>query len=366
VILALDQAPRDLFAEYRSDGGTEYAVGNGLVTLVPSATSQEMRQALREPIQRAGTSPILVLTDDVFSLTISTAWLMDWLGTRFRFPSLSWMLIWTAVYIVVVGALNFYVLRRIGKVELGWVTVPALALLFGTVFYFLSAHGRLKRFAIDEMTICWMDDKSPMVASESRIRVASPQVRDVSLAVPRDAVLNEVAFDPLFRAGDVADVWDEHTDRRPSAPNIRVDEAQHLTMEMLRLSFRDFAFRSIRQFPGTVHIEKGRLKNSTGQSFSQAVLVDPRADKFYDLGALPDQAEIQPFAREAQKLSRKREQMSITEVMHSWDFPRYVPTGTLFFVGLSSQSMLGGQLEGIGSDRRNFNFVFVRMRQEHD
>jgi hypothetical protein len=134
---------------------------------------------------------------------------MRWLGTRFEFPRLTWMLIWTCIYIAVIGVVNFMVLRRIGKVELGWITVPALALLFGVVFYFFSVRGRMTRFGVDEITICWMDDKSATAASESRIRVASPRLQEISLQVPREAVLHDVEFDPLFRASDVSDVWNE-------------------------------------------------------------------------------------------------------------------------------------------------------------
>jgi hypothetical protein len=298
-----------------------------------------------------------------------TSRLMRWLGTRFEFPRLSWMLVWTVVYIAVIGVLNFMVLRRIGKVELGWVTVPALALLFGAIFYIFSVRGRMTRFSVDEMTICWMDDKSGAAATESRLRVASPRVQDISLLVPREAVLHDVDSDPFFRASDVADVWsDDRPGRKPGAPDIQVDTAQHLSMEMLRLSFRDLAFRTIRQFPGTVRLEQGRLKNSTGQSFSQAILADLTTDEYYDLGPLPDQGEVQPFSRSHQKLLKTRrlseEQLPVTEVLHSWGFPNQLPSNNLVFVGLSDHSMLDSRLEGLNPERRTYNFVVVNVRRQ--
>jgi hypothetical protein len=139
-------------------------------------------------------------------------------------------------------------------------------------------------------------------------------------------------------------------------------------MEMLRLSFRDLAFRAIRQFPGTVHLEHGHLRNSTGQPFSQAILVDLNSDEYYDLGPLADGAEVQPFNQHAQKLLRDRrfseDAMTATDVMHAWGFPNHLPDNNLVFVGLSDRPLLDSRLEGLDPERRIYDFVVVNVGRQ--
>lgn len=55
---------------------------------------------------------------------------------------LSWFVGFLIVYLLLVGPVNYYVLRRRGHKELLWMTVPALALLFSGVAYGLARGSR--------------------------------------------------------------------------------------------------------------------------------------------------------------------------------------------------------------------------------
>ena len=79
--------------------------------------------------------------------TSQTDWVRRRFAASFNFPRLRWMLLWLAAYIVVIGVLNFAVLRRLHRLEFGWISVCGLALLFAAGFYFSSASRRPKEFS---------------------------------------------------------------------------------------------------------------------------------------------------------------------------------------------------------------------------
>jgi hypothetical protein len=51
-------------------------------------------------------------------------------------PSFIYICCWLGVYVSVIGPLNYFVLRRMKRTELAWVTVPVLVILFTSLAYF--------------------------------------------------------------------------------------------------------------------------------------------------------------------------------------------------------------------------------------
>jgi len=364
VIIATDLAPRDFLAEYRVPGRREVAVGHGLVTFLASATGTEMEDAFHDETPQGG-EPVISLA---FGLTPN--WLLSRVGTRFEFPRLWWLIGWMATYTVLIGLVNFLVLRRIGKIELAWITVPALALIFGVVFYAFSMHGKMRNFALDEVSVCWMDDKSARGALSQNVRVSSPRLRDVTLRIPASSIMHSVDSDPLFRVSEVADIWSEHrVSRSENVPDVMIDSAQHVQLEMLRFSFRDLSFESFENFPGTVRLYDGHLKNSTGQTFREAALVDFEKREFYDLGNIGDGAEVEAFAKGPQKMLGTNVPFSplppgpfhLPEAMRLWNFQTDSPGQYLVFFGLTDQPLLGPQLEGIASEHKTHTLFMVKV-----
>src|SRR5262249_30016178 len=126
----------------------------------------------------------------------------------------------------------------------------------------------------------------------------------------------------------------------------------HLPLEMLRYSFRNLEWESYRDFAGTVAFQGGRLKNSTGQSFRQAVLVDFKKREFYDLGAVANGSEIDPFRNKPQPMlvvridGKPNGAFDLRESIATWSLYLTQPGDCLVFVGLSDQPLLQAQLEG--------------------
>ena len=123
-----------------------------------------------------------------------TGWLSRRFATAFDFPRLGWLLIWLAVYIVMIGVLNFAVLRRLRRLDLGWISVCGLALLFAAGFYFSSAGRRPKNFRLDNLATYYLDSRSPLAVADYSLRVSAPDRRDVLVSIADPAVFTSSNF----------------------------------------------------------------------------------------------------------------------------------------------------------------------------
>src|SRR5262249_47214475 len=158
-------------------------------------------------------------------------------------------------------------LRKIGRQELAWVTIPALAILAATAIYLSSERHRPRNFGVDEMAVYRMDDQSSMASAFARIRVSSPSRADVTPQVPASwTYLSENRRNP----GEIFQ-------RSPSLwlSEIRVGDRWESTFSLRRWSFTDLTFHSYRRFAGRVYRDSvGHLHNETGLAFGQAIVVD--------------------------------------------------------------------------------------------
>ena len=72
-------------------------------------------------------------------------------GREASVPALPWLLIGIALFIVLVGPVNFLLLRRAGKPEWAWATVPVLSVVFVAGFWIIGRT--LNRIADQSLTI---------------------------------------------------------------------------------------------------------------------------------------------------------------------------------------------------------------------
>jgi hypothetical protein len=223
-----------------------------------------------------------------------SAWLTRRFATAFDFPRLGWLLIWLAVYIVMIGVLNFAVLRRFRRLEFGWISMCGLALIFAAGFYFSSASRRPKNFRLDNLATYYLDSRSPLAVAEYSLRVSSPERRDVLVSVADPAVFTSSNF-----AGDEinSQIWSEmnrQAAQERRAYDIHLGPPNQVELSMLKWSFNDLELQGLHEFSGTVHfVAPNRLRNDTGRRFEDAVYLDYPGNAFYALPALGPGEEIQ-------------------------------------------------------------------------
>ena len=221
-------------------------------------------------------------------------WLSRRFATSFDFPRLGWLLIWLTVYVVMIGVLNFAVLRRLHRLELGWISVCGLALLFAAGFYFSSASRRPKNFRLDNLATYYLDGRSPLAMADYNLRVSAPQRQDILVSVSDPAVFtssnfsDEEAKRPNLGGNEPAG---DSGDRRTY--DIHLGPPSQVELPMLKWSFHDLNLQGLHQFSGTVHfVAPNRLRNDTGQRFEELCTWTTPANARYSLPALAPGEEI--------------------------------------------------------------------------
>ena len=166
------------------------AVGRGRLYRVPSLSSKELgglfaSKNLKAIISYAWNEEIAAYPRD-YSLVDP---IRQQVGMSFDFPRLRWFLIWLAVYILAVGALNFMLLRRFRRLEWGWVSTTVVAVLFAIGLYIVSSANRPKQIILDDIVVHWMDSNSPNAWDSVGLRVTSPKRQDIRVSVAGDVLL---------------------------------------------------------------------------------------------------------------------------------------------------------------------------------
>jgi hypothetical protein len=242
----------------------------------------------------AGRNLAGVLAQRYTSWNLNQSFLRRRFAASFDFPRLRWLLIWLVVYTLTIGVLNFAVLRRLRRLEFGWISMCALALLFAAGFYFSSASRRPRGFRLDDLATYYLDVRSPLAAVDYNLRVSAPERRDVLVSVADPAVFtysNSSGEEPNSQ------IWAEMNRRGTRVPHeydIRLGPPSQIQLTLLKWSFHDLDLQGMHEFSGTVDFSApNRLRNDTGQQFGEAVYLDYASNALYALPALAPGEEVQ-------------------------------------------------------------------------
>ncbi len=289
VLLEKEAADPTFLVPYRTGQAalTPQVVGLGRLVRVPALRSGQLGQVFSGDFPKS-----------LFHIrpTDPHNWASKRLSTAFIVPSFGWLLGWLVAYILTVGVLNFAVLARLGRREWGWVTVSAIALIFTTGVYLASAAKRPKTFGLDEVATYWMDDRSPLAAAETSLRVSSPRRKTVTVSVPTDAILTRGFGGSFWIHGAPTGLEGRLRQRKY---HLRLGPPRRLELSLPQWSFRDLDFADVVRLPGSVTFDGVRIRNETGLNFRQALCVDK--DNVYFLGSLAPGHEVD-LSRAEQKL----------------------------------------------------------------
>jgi hypothetical protein len=383
-------------------------VGFGNLVRLSTVAGNEFAHYFR-PLGFSGTTPEGILrqfprgSPNLQSADESqSTWLMRRLGTSFRFPSFLEILLWMISYLLVVGIVNFVILRRMERPEWGWLTIPAIAIFASVLLYGTSARHRPRNYDLDDMVVYRMDNLSSLATADAKIRVSSPRRSAVDPVVPGEWLYSPPSrnFEGIFEGS-----------RNPgSASSAFVseyvwDRSWETSLSLRKWSFAELNFFGSRRFAGTISRDSaGRIHNDTGISFRQAIVVD-HADilvlDFFPAGAVVDLAQVprRSFSKESgRSVNRQPEypgppflfhkpddekfrnlsEAEKTEMEKEWDnlasqpfsllelvrgWPRngddiFIETKAVFF-GLSDDATMRPSLRGKSPDRKSASLTIV-------
>lgn len=114
-------------------------------------------------------------------------------------PSLRLLIPLLGAYILIIGPVNYFVLRRQRRLELAWVTIPVVTLLFSVGAYGLGFQLRGSDVILNQVAIAQAVPGGQGAYVRSAIGVFSPARRSYDLAVSGEVLLShsQVNVDPF-------------------------------------------------------------------------------------------------------------------------------------------------------------------------
>lgn len=118
------------------------------------------------------------------------------------------------LYVIAVGPVNYWVLKRRGRRELAWLTVPALVLLFSVIAYFTGFQIKGNQVILNQMSIVYGRVGGEPVRVQSLISLYSPGRATYDLILPEDVnayplnrsygnLLSSGSLDAIARGSDL-------------------------------------------------------------------------------------------------------------------------------------------------------------------
>ena len=143
-------------------------------------------------------------------------------------PSLLQLLAFLLVYTVVVGPLNYWILKRRDQLERAWVTIPILVLLFSGITYFTGFQLRGNDTIINQISVAYSQTGGEQADVYSLLGLYSPRRETYNMTLPAEALArpyNAQNFGGPF-GNDVADIGAITYGNEVTISDIRVDIGQ--------------------------------------------------------------------------------------------------------------------------------------------
>jgi hypothetical protein len=213
---------------------------------------------------------------------------------RMTFPTMKSAILMTVLYILLIGVINFSILRRLGRLEMGWITVPAIALVFALGAYLFSLSRGVDQVRVDDVATYFMDTHSSRAYVNEGVRVTAPASGEFLLQLAPGA---HFAIRPEQRGSRNYLIGETVTDRdQYSAKSwhfTQHDNIAAVDLSLMRWSYEEWFSSRFENRQGTVTLDGATIRNSTGVNFKTAIVVDCRTNKFFDLGSLAGNATAQ-------------------------------------------------------------------------
>jgi hypothetical protein len=116
-------------------------------------------------------------------------------------PSARWLSIVLGVYILLVGPVNYLILHRLRRLDVAWVTIPALTVIFSVAGYGLGYQLRGNDVVINQISVLPLHAGRDVVAARSYVGLFSPTRRDYDLRIDGGALIGPISHYQPGRQG---------------------------------------------------------------------------------------------------------------------------------------------------------------------
>lgn len=187
-------------------------------------------------------------------------------------PSVWQLALFLLIYVAAVGPVNYLVLKRYNRLELAWVTLPTLILVFTAVTYFTGFQLRGRDPIINQMTIAYSRTGSPQAQVYSLVGLYSPRRSTYDVIFPADTLarpFSGFSFNPNTNAEAIT-FSNEH-----SVDGVRVDvsEVQTLQAQTNRPALAFAGEGTLTRQGAVTLLLQATVQNNSTQTLENAVLL---------------------------------------------------------------------------------------------
>jgi hypothetical protein len=182
-------------------------------------------------------------------------------------PSPAILLLLIGIYIIVIGPVNFLVLRRIRRVDLAWVTTPILVGIFLVLAYGASFTLRGTRPQISQLAIVQGFEGQPGGQATAFVSVFSPQRRTYTMGFAPDALVSPGTFESLQSSSVPVSL----SDTAATVPDLLIDVSSLSTLLVEQPVGEVPAVQS--QLVRDTLRFSGSIQNTSGETLHNALIV---------------------------------------------------------------------------------------------
>lgn len=183
-----------------------------------------------------------------------------------------------AVYIALIGPLNYVVLNRLNRRELAWITIPLLIVVFSALSWLIGSNLRGNDVTISRLSVVQSWPDAERAQAEQMLGLLSPRRDQYSLAVFEDSFLRPVprTLQGSLLAGNAQAVADVQQSEVFRAADFPVDASYIATFSATSFITRPAISGQARLFYDTTEgqqVLRGSVRNDTDETLRDAVIL---------------------------------------------------------------------------------------------
>lgn len=127
------------------------------------------------------------------SRTVQSDYVREALGFGIKemdLPSFSKLLLVLAAYLLVVGPVNYIILKRFDRREWAWFTIPIIVIIFSGIIYGLGYTAKGSEVVTNTISVVRLEQNSDTASAESYVGVFVPKKGDYQVTVEGDSLLS--------------------------------------------------------------------------------------------------------------------------------------------------------------------------------
>ncbi|MFZ0544310.1 MAG: hypothetical protein WAM60_02660 [Candidatus Promineifilaceae bacterium] len=319
-------------------------------------------------------------------------------------PSALQLFFFLFIYVIVVGPINYFVLRRMKRRELAWITIPAVVVFFSVVSYITGFRLKGNSPILNEMSIAYGRTDGDQLRVQSLIGLYSPQRKSYDVVFPGDAMarpfnrnfggglsgngtLDAIQRDnDLTLAGvrvDVSDIETFVSDSYQSAPDLTGEAVLQLDGSRFKLEVNvqnnsSIRFENVVLMLGTTTVRLGDLAPGESSNHTQFLTSSEASDAAgtsagFSSGFSPSGPSSSPLAQNFEVLLGTSNYYDDRDVYPRWqllqaispDFygasPGWYPSGVATIIAWSDTPQIDIAVEGTNLSRSSTTLYFLEL-----